>query len=105
MANPHHPRGHISRLVRRHIIGNAAVPMRGARQTLIVRWIGAAAQKRRRDARHASRTLPAPDNVIRLAWTQTFGRDTGGASQMTAFPGELLALPPRADGFRVPASV
>jgi hypothetical protein len=105
MANPHHPRGRISRLVRRRIVGHAAVPMRGARQALIVRWIGAAAEKRRRDARQASRALPADDNVIRLAWGQTFGRAMSRPPRHADFPAELLAIRPRAGILRASAPV
>lgn len=98
MASSRQPLGRIARLVRRRSGGNAAVPAPGARQALVVRWIGAAAEKRRQEARRARRTRPASDNVIRPAWAETFGRNLSCQPRNAGFPAAPLAMPPRAGG-------
>lgn len=105
MASSRQPPGRLARLVRRRIVGNAAIPAPGARQALVVRWIGVAAEKRRREARRARRARPASDNVIRLAWAETFGRDLSRQPRNAGFPAALLAMPPRTGGFSVSAPV
>lgn len=62
--------------LRRSILLDVPVPPAQAGRALVVRWIGAAARKRRKTSSQDARSLPVSDNVTRLAWAQTFGRET-----------------------------
>lgn len=78
MVHLHQRRRRTPLSLRRSILLDVPVPAALAGRALVVRWIGAAARKRDKGNGPGARSLPASDNVTRLAWSQTFGRETNG---------------------------
>lgn len=97
MARSESKRRRICRLASRSSAGVEPVPKRGAGRDLIVRWIGAAAMKRRKSARHAANTDLDLDTVTSLTWAQTFGRDVNRTSSGSNLSAEVLEIRARTD--------
>lgn len=97
MAHSHPKRRAVAGLTRRGLACTAPVPMRRAGRALIVRWIGAAALKRRKAASRAAGAPPDPDTVVRLTWAQTFGRGPSRQAGTSDVPALIVAMRPRTD--------
>jgi len=92
MTHLHQRRRRTPLTLRRSILLDVPVPPAQGGRALIVRWIGAAARKRRKTSSQDARCLPASDNVTRLAWAQTFGRETKSDSRQANSTALVLAM-------------
>lgn len=92
MARPDPKRRGVRCLPRRSIACRKSVPTHGRGRDLIVRWIGAAAVKRRKSARRATDPVPCRDTVIKLTWAQTLGRDLSQRSSVPNLSADILAI-------------
>lgn len=80
--------------LRRRMILASPITADEARRARILRWIGAAARKRRKSFPAKTEHQSVADNVTRLTWAETCGRGVGSSQGPVATQAVVLTMTP-----------